>query len=247
MKVKKILMVALVLTTTLIGASAQKNSDGKRNGEGGGNTVTETASAFEIARAAIASFGGEKFKNLKSLSLFGSADLYYGANPNRVTSGKFALVQAGDRARVDIETPDMSYREIYDGKRPYGSVSPASVWPPKKFGLPVLARFDQTGYSVTPLPDQNQPGFRITDSEGYATDFLVDQATGRVKQYSFDFNNIKHLIEHKSFKEVDGVLVPYSFLRKMSLPRVDVYMEFKVKEAKINQPVGDDVFIIPER
>ena len=44
---------------------------------------------------------------------------------------------------------------------------------------------------------------------------LVDQATGRIMQYSFVYNGIKFIIEHKSFKEIEGVLVPYNFLRKI--------------------------------
>jgi hypothetical protein len=66
-------------------------------------------------------------------------------------------------------------------------------------------------------------------------------------EFSFVYNSIKFFTEYKSFKEIDGVLVPSSFLRKFGLPRVDIFMELKVKEVKVNQPVGDDVFIIPER
>ena len=250
MRIKSTLIVALFLMA-VIGAQARQKPEGKASGEPAqapaAASTSQAGSPADLARQAVASHGGEKFRNLKSLSLFGSAELYYGSNPSRSTVGKFAIVQAGDRARTDIETPDMTYREIHDGKRPYSTVNPASVWLPTKFGLPVLAHFDQAGYAVTALPDaKNLRGFRIADAEGNATDFFIDQATGRVMQYSFDYHGIKYLFEQKSFKEVEGVLVAYNFVRKMVLPRVDVYMEFKVKEAKVNQPVGDDVFIIPE-
>jgi hypothetical protein len=250
MRMKSLLIVALILMP-LMGVQAQQKSDGKHNGEAAaasaGAAVSETASPVEIARIAIARQGGDKFRNLKSLSLFGSARLYYGSRPAESTTGQFAIVQAGDRARTDIETPDVSYREIHDGKRAYSTLNPASVPPHLKFGLAVLAHVDQPGYTVTGLPDKKAlRGFRLTDAEGNATDFYIDPATGRIMEFSFTYNNIKFFTEYKSFKEVDGVLVPTSFLRKYGLPRVDIYIELKVKEAKVNQPIGDDVFIIPE-
>jgi hypothetical protein len=251
MKIESVLIIVLASMALMGAQSGQKPNDKQNGGPAAalaGPPVSETASPDEMARIAFERHGSEKFRSLRSLSLLGSAELYYGSNPSRPTLGKFALVQEGNRIRLDVETPDLTYREIYDGKRAYGSVSANIVPPPTRFGLPTLARFDQTGYSVSPLPyEKNQRGFRVTDSEGNSTDFIVDHATGRVLQYSFEYNGIKFLIEYKSFKEVEGVLAPSSFLRKMVLPRVDVYMEFKVKEAKVNQPVADDVFIIPEK
>ncbi|HKP10954.1 MAG TPA: hypothetical protein VJZ91_02550 [Blastocatellia bacterium] len=252
MKMKSFLLVASVLVVAA-GAPAQERNANRLTANtaavnGSGPAINTTPSPSDLARQAFTSHGGEKFRNLKSLSLFGTVEVYYGSNPSRSSTSKFAMVQAGDRARTDIESADSSYREIYDGKRPYSTVNAGSVWAPTKFGMPVLARFDQAGYTVTALADEkNARGFRITDAEGNATDFFVDQATGRVMLYTFEYHTIKFVFEHKSFKDVDGVLVPTSFLRKMVLPRVDVYMEFKVKDAKVNQPIGDDVFIIPER
>src|SRR5205085_5646442 len=103
MRMKSSLIVALVLMT-LMSAEALQKPDGKRNGEDAAaavrSAVSETASPAEIARIAIASHGGDKFRNLKSLSLLGSIELYYSSNPTRPLSGKFAVVQAGDRART---------------------------------------------------------------------------------------------------------------------------------------------------
>jgi len=254
MRSKSTLIVALVLSS-LINAPAQQKPDAKREGQpppsAGSAAISETATPSETARIALARQGGDKFRNLKSLSLLGSALLYYGSRPTDSTSGQFAIVQAGDRARLDIETPDVSYREIHDGKRAYSSLNPAnplSVPPPSKFGMAVLAHLDQSGYTTSAVPDKGKlRGFRISDSEGNSTDFYVDPATGRIMEFSFPFNSITYVTEYKSFKEVDGVLVPTVFLRKFGLPRTTIFIELKVKDAKINQPIGDDVFIIPER
>src|SRR4030095_8208224 len=251
MRIRSSLIVALVLSS-LINAPAQQKPDGKRSAESAppsvGLAIGETASPSEIARIALARQGGDKFRNLKSLSLFGSAQLYYASRPSESTSGQFAIVQAGDRARLDIETPELSYRAIHDGKTAYSTLNADSVPPPSKFGMAVLAHLDQPGYTTAALPDKGKlRGFRISDSEGNSTDFYVDPATGRIMDLSFVFNTVKFITEYKSFKEVDGVLVPYVFLRKFGLPRATIFIELKVKEAKVNQTVGNDVFIIPQR
>ncbi len=58
------------------------------------------------------------------------------------------------------------------------------------------------------------------------------------KQYTF-------ATEHSNLQEVDGVLVPYNFTQKLEMPQGTFYLEFKVKDAKVNQPLGDDVFAMP--
>src|SRR2546425_8289547 len=56
-------------------------------------TITATTSPIDLARAALAAQGGDKFKNLKSMVLTGTVDLY---PPNSTQSipGRFYIVQA---------------------------------------------------------------------------------------------------------------------------------------------------------
>jgi hypothetical protein len=51
--------------------------------------------------------------------------------------------------------------------------------------------------------------------------------------------------EHSKFKEVEGVLVPFSFSQKFEMPMGAFFAEFNVKEVKINQPLGEDAFALP--
>src|SRR5689334_25377822 len=135
MKIKGLLLVALVLTWFHHAPARQKTESKGEAAASGAAAVSDTASPSEIAHIALARQGGDKFRNLKSLSLFGSAVLYYGSRPSDSTSGQFAIVHAGARARLDLETPDGSYREIHDGDRGFRTVNPASAPPPRKFGL----------------------------------------------------------------------------------------------------------------
>src|SRR5262245_51800399 len=64
--------------------------------------ITANSTPVELARAALAAQGGDKFKSLKSTMVIGSANLYA---PNSLQSlpGKFLMVTAGDKVRVDID------------------------------------------------------------------------------------------------------------------------------------------------
>jgi len=46
-------------------------------------------------------------------------------------------------------------------------------------------------------------------------------------------------------KEVDGVLISFEFTQRLEMPQGAFFAEFKVKDAKLNQPIDDDVFAMP--
>jgi hypothetical protein len=242
----------LVLLLISSAAMAQGPDPAKTNGAAAAATstipaapaITANSTPLELARAALAAQGGDKFKNLKSMMLIGSADLY-APNSTQSIPGKFAIVTAGDKVRIDIDArPVFNFKQIYDGRQSFSSVPGVEMPPPSKFGLPVLAKFDQPGYTVSALPDKKKlRGFRIVDSEGNTTDFFVDPATARVMQYLTPYNGFTFGTENTKFKEVDGVLIPFNFSQRLEMPQGAFFAEYKVKEVKLNQPIGDDVFI----
>ena len=207
--------------------------------------ITANSTPIELARAALAAQGGDKFKNMKSMMLIGTVDLY---PPNSTQSipGKFEMITAGERVHIEIDArPVVSFKQIYDGQRSYSSLPGVELPPASKFGLPVLAKFDQPGYTVSALPDKKKlRGFRIVDSEGNTTDFFIDPATGRVMTYLSPYNGFTFGTENTKMKEIDGVLVPMNFTQRLEMQQGAFFAEYKVKDAKINQPVGDDVFVI---
>ena len=242
----------LVLLLISSAAMAQGPEAAKTNGATAAATstipaapaITTNSTPLELARAALAAQGGDKFKNLKSMMLIGSADLY-APNSTQSIPGKFAIVTAGDKVRIDIDArPVFNFKQIYDGRQSFSSVPGVEMPPPSKFGLPVLAKFDQPGYTVSALPDKKKlRGFRIVDSEGNTTDFFVDPATARVMQYLTPYNGFTFGTENTKFKEVDGVLIPFNFSQRLEMPQGAFFAEYKVKVVKLNQPIGDDVFI----
>lgn len=234
-------------------ATAQEPNAAKPNGAAPPATntiapapaITPNSTPLELARAALAAQGGDKFKNLKSMMMIGTVDLY-APNSTQSIPGKFAMVTAGERVRIDIDArPIVSFKQIYDGQQSYSSMPGVQLPPASKFGLPVLAKFDQPGYTVSALPDKKKlRGFRIVDAEGNTTDFYIDAATARVLQYLIPYNGFVFGTENSKFKEVDGILVAFNFSQRLEMTQGAFFAEYRVKEVKINQPIGDDVFMI---
>ena len=129
--------------------------------------ITATTAPLDLARAALAAHGGDKFKAVKSMILRGSVDLY-APNSTQPRPGGFIIVTAGDKARVEIDaSPIIAFKQIDDGERSYSSLPNVQLPPLGRFGMNVLGKFDQPGFSVTAIPDKKkQRGFRIADADG---------------------------------------------------------------------------------
>jgi hypothetical protein len=208
--------------------------------------IPASTTPVELARAALTAQGGDKYKTMKSMVLRGSVDLY-APNSTQSIPGGFVWVVAGDKVRLEIDArPAVSFKQIYDGQRSYSSLPGVDMPPASKFGLPLLAKFDQPGYTVTAIPDKKKlRGFRIADADGNTTDFYLDTATGRVMTFLIPYNGYTFGTENKKMKEVEGVLVPFEFTQRLEMPQGAFFAEYKVKDVKLNQTLGDDVFAMP--
>jgi len=211
-------------------------------------TITPDSTPVELARAALAAQGGEKFKNLQSMTLTGTVDITSSLIPQSIP-GKFLWITSHERVRVELDArPFIVFKQIFDGERSYSSIPGLRLGgSPKSFGLPLLTKFDQPGYTVAALPNQKKlRGFRISDNEGRGTDFFIDPYTGRVVMYEFKSDKSSFSTEHSKMDMVDGVLVPYKLTQKFQTPQGVFYAEFKVKDAKVNEPLEPEVFAIPK-
>ncbi len=147
--------------------------------------------------------------------------------------------------RLDVESPVFKFKQIFDGQQSYSSIPGVQMPPENKFGLNVLMKYDQPGYTVSALPNEKKlRAFRIVDEEGNTTDFYIDPATARVVKYVSPYQGFTFGTENSKFKEIDGVLIPFNFTRRIEMPQGAFFADFKVKEAKLNQPLADDVFAI---
>jgi hypothetical protein len=254
---KSLFFKSLALSVCLAGlgavVSAQEHASGKTS------TAATTAAAappavvitpestpVELAKAAFTAQGGEKFRAVQNMMLRGSVSLYPPNSPQSIP-GAFSIVTANDKLRMEIDArPIIVFKQIYDGQQSYSSMPGVEVPPLSKFGLSVLSKFDQPGYKITAIANKKKlRGFRIADPEGYTTDFYIDPANGRVMEFFLTYGGLTFGTANNKFKEVDGVLIPFSFSQRFEMPQGPFFAEYSVKEVKLNQNLGDDAFAIP--
>ena len=234
-----------------VSASAQVEADKAQtpsagNGTTAGVTIASTTTPMDLARAAIAAQGGEKFRSVKSMTLRGSVDLYP-PNSTQPIPGGFSIALSGDKFRLEVDArPAVTFKQIYDGQRSYSSLPNVDVPPASKFGMGLLLKFDHPGYVVSALPDKKkQRAFRVSDPDGNTTDFFIDATSGRVMSFLIPYGGYTFGTENKKMKDVDGVLIATNFTQRLEMPQGAFFAEYSVKDVKINQPIADDVFAIP--
>jgi hypothetical protein len=178
--------------------------------------------------------------------LRGSVSLYPPNSPNSIP-GSFSIVTANDKVRLELDgRPIIVFKQIYDGQQSYSSMPGVELPPLSKFGMSVLSKFDQPGYKVSAIPNKKKlRGFRISDPEGYTTDFYIDPANGRVMEFLLTYNNYTFGTANDKFKEFDGVLVATNFSQRFEMAQGAFFAEYSVKEVKLNQTLGEDIFAIP--
>jgi hypothetical protein len=208
--------------------------------------ITAESSPMDLAKAAFTAQGGEKFRQVQNVMLRGSVSLYPPNSPQSIP-GAFSIVTANEKLRMEIDArPIIVFKQIYDGNQSYSSMPNVAVPPLSRFGLNVLSKFDKPGYKVSAIPNKKKlRGFRIADPEDYTTDFYIDPTNGRVMEFFFYYNDYTFGTANSKFKEVDGVLIPFSFSQRFGMPQGAFFAEYSVKEVKLNQTLGDDAFAIP--
>ena len=198
--------------------------------------ITPESTPLDLAKAAFTAQGGEKFRAVQNMMLRGSVSLYPPNSPQSIP-GSFSIVTANDKLRMEIDArPIIVFKQIFDGEQSYSSMPGVEVPPLSKFGLGVLTKFDQPGYKVSTIPNKKKlRGFRIADPEGYTTDFYIDATNGRVMEFFLMYGGYTFGTANSKFKEVDGVLIPFSFSQRFEMPQGAFFAEYSVKEAKLNQ------------
>lgn len=246
---KKIL-VLIIITLFSLNAFAQKTEKPKaekaKNEKSNVSTVEKTP--LEQAKAALEAHGGDKFKNMKTLVVRGTANV--SGSPTTTFPATFAMILSGEKYRLEISNPFQPFKQVYDGNRTQSSVEGFSLPPINRLGFPLLQKIDNDGFAVSALPEKHKKkkGFRITSPEGFYTDFFIDEKTGQVKSYEaeYDFNGrkITTSVEIDKLLDVKGVFIPEKYAQRFDLGQLTIYSDFKAKEILVDSEVADDVFEI---
>lgn len=246
---KKIIVLSIVVLLS-INAFAQKDQKPKKekakNEKPSVSTVEKTP--LELAKSALAAHGGDKFKNMKTLVVRGSADV--AGSPTTTFPATFAMILSGEKYRLEISNPFQPFKQVYDGSQTRSSVENFTLPPINRLGFPLLQKIETEGYTVSALPEKfkKKKGFRVTSSEGFYTDFFTDEKTGQIKSYEaeYDYNGrkITTSVEIDKLLDVKGVLIPEKYAQRFDLGQLTIYSNFKAKEILVDSEVDDDVFVL---
>lgn len=246
----KYLKISFLVLVFAVGALAQTDKD-KKTAEKDKPVVTtnvKTTTPMDLAKAALLAHGGDKFKNMKTLVVSGTADV--SGSPSMTFPAPFVMTYSGDKYRLEMTTPFLQFKQIYDGQQTYSSAGEVTLPPINRLGLPLLPKIEEKDYVVSALPDakKKKTGFRVTSPEGYYTDFFIDEKTGQVKGYeaSYTFNErtITTSVEIDKIREVEGVKVPEKYAQRFETGNLTVYANFKAKDILVNSTIADDVFVM---
>ena len=119
-------------------------------------------------------------------------------------------------------------------------------------GFPLLPRAGDKGYTISELPvnKKKRHGFRITTPEGFYTDFVIDEKSGRIKgyesQYDVQGRIVTTSVEIDEFQAVEGILVPKRYSQRFDLGGMTAYASFRSREILVNSKIDDEVFALPK-
>lgn len=210
----------------------------------------EARRSAEAARSALEAHGGEKFRSMRTLIIRGSVDVTTSVAA-QAFAATFITIFSGEKYRIEINNPFQPIKQIYDGVSTSSTIRRGLTLPPiNRLGFPLLPHIGETGYIVTPLPDdrKKREGFRMTSPEGYFTDFYLDSKSRQIKAfdatYKIDGRIVTTSVEIEKMRDVDGVLLPEKYAQRFDAEQITIYANFKAKEILVNSPIDDDVFYI---
>ena len=247
---KQAVLILCLAATTALTVNAQQDKAKAPEKSAATKTVMIKADAapLDLAKAAIAAHGGDKFKAAKTIIQRGSVEATAPGSAQAVPAA-YAVVTKGDRFRFEITSQFFNFLQIFDGEQLYSSIARFDVPPLNKMGFILLTRAEEKGYTVSALPDKKKRrGFRISSPDGYSSDYYIDPANGQVLSYEAKFTvegrEITTAVENDKFRDVSGVLIPEKYSQRLQLGANTFYASFKAKEILVNSEIADDVFVM---
>lgn len=213
-------------------------------------SITAQSTPIELARAAQMAHGGEKFKNLRSVQISGTADASAPGSTQTI-SATFFIVTSGDKSRFELNNPMAPFTQVYDGQVLYNSLPQIQIPPMSRLVISLLQKIDDKGYVITALPDKKKKrAFKITAPDEFSTDFYIDAVTGLVDTIEAKFmaqgREITTAISFDKFREVEGLRIPEKFSQRLDFGGMSVYASFKAKVILVNSELPENTFVIPQ-
>ena len=201
--------------------------------------------AGAAAKLAFDAHGGAKLKSIKTLVIKGGVDVTV---QSQSLPGAFSTVISGEKYILDIQTAFQSLKQTFDGTNTVSSLNGITLPPVTTLGFPLLPRFGDNGYLVSPVPagKRKDKGFRLTAPDGFYTDFYIDEKTGLISSYesAYEMNGrtFTTSVAIDKYREIDGVTVPERYSQRFDLGPITAYANFKAKDILINSKIDEEVF-----
>lgn len=214
--------------------------------------MAQDASPLEMAKATLKAHGGENFLKMQSMVLRGTGTVTAPGTIQQIPV-KFTIVLSKEKYRFDLDgAAFFLFKQIFNGEQVFTSMDGINVPPIDLVGLPVLTKIEESGFSVSELPEKlkkKKKGFRITTPQGFYTDFVVDEKNSLVKEFSgkYQINGMEGntSVEIQKYREVNGIMLPEKYLQLFESGQFSSNGNFTAKEMMINMPVDDGVFAKP--
>lgn len=245
MKKQLILLLILVFSISVSAQKESKSKEKKTETKSASVTISKNSTPMELAKAALQAHGGDKFKAMKTLTVRGTADV--SGSPTMTFPAPFEMIFSGEKYRLEISTPFMLLKQVYDGENTYSSIPNFTLPPINRLGFPLLPKIEEDGFTVSALPSKSKKlGFRITSPEGRYTDFYLDEKTAQIKGYESSYEtrgqNVITVVEIDKLREVEGILIAERYAQRFEVGQNTMYSDFKAKEILVNSEIADDVF-----
>jgi hypothetical protein len=238
--------IFIVMAALAVSAFSQKDTPQKPTAEK--PATPAAATPIDLARAAIAAHGGDKFQHMRSLLVMGTAEVT-GAF-SQIIPATFRFIIAGDRYMFELNNSISPLKQVFDGKQTYSSGY--ELPPMTSLGFPLLPKVGVTGYAVDALPEakKKRKGFRMTTPDGFYTDFFVDEKTGQIKGYESSYEVDGRIattsVEVDEVQMVEGVTIPKKYSQRFDIGQITAYANFNTKQILVNSTIADNVFAMPK-
>ena len=114
---------AILIAVFAVSAIAQKTEKPKKSDTKNDAAVKPAPveqTPLELAKAAVTAHGGDKFKNMKTLVVRGTASI--SGSPTATFPATFAMIISGEKYRLDVSNPIQPFKQVFDGERTQSSI-----------------------------------------------------------------------------------------------------------------------------
>ncbi|HYO13682.1 MAG TPA: pitrilysin family protein [Thermoanaerobaculia bacterium] len=218
-------------------------------------SAADSVRALELAKKAQNAMGGKAFVDQRTQITRGTGSITPPGAPQALPIQSIVSYRIlPDKERTEITLPMGQMVQVFDGTAGWVSMAgqtqdqTAQMKDEQFYGLDVLRRIDQPGYTVRPLPEadvngKKAPVIEIADSEGHATVFTLDPETSLVLKASYERGGQETEAAYTDYRDVNGIKVAH---QTNASQNGQPLLEIKLSEVQINPEIDPGLFKKPE-